>query len=139
MLLCYCRTNDSMVNYDCCDNLKELYRMGYIDNHQVFLQRTSVYTDLPVHLRDQRYCMSCGEKLSTHLDSGNLKCLTVKNGKQLGYIVDKRRFDPNASGNEYVFNLVTGENFRDFNAGDPYYPEPITVGFCPYCGTRQDT
>jgi hypothetical protein len=40
--------NDSMVNYDCCDNLKELYRMGYIDNHQVFLQRTSVYTELPV-------------------------------------------------------------------------------------------
>jgi hypothetical protein len=114
----------------------ELNDSGYIDNKGIYLQKPYVDSQLPLHLRDYQHCLSCGEQLSSHPDEGVSGCLTFRNGKFLGLIVSKQQFDSTAASNEYVLNLVTVKEYRKFSAGDPNYPEFITINFCPYCGHR---
>jgi hypothetical protein len=123
-----------MVNYNCCNNMRILRDNNYVDGELLYLQRPSVRTRLPFFLMDYRNCLTCGEPLSTHPEDGNGKCLTFRNGVLLNKTVPKRRFDPAAARNEYLFNLVTRREFHGFREGDPNYPEPIVVNFCPYCG-----
>jgi hypothetical protein len=40
----------------------------------------------------------------------------------------------NVNENEFAFNLNTHQEMAQFQAGDPNYPEPIELKYCPYCG-----
>jgi hypothetical protein len=45
-----------------------------------------------------------------------------------------RTFDPNTDENGFAFNLNTRDQYVRIQQGDPNYPEPIELLFCPYCG-----
>jgi hypothetical protein len=130
---CY---NNYMVTYNCCYNMRILRDSNYVDGELLYLQRPSVRTNLPFFLMNYSNCLSCGEPLSTHPDDGNSRCLTFRNGLLLHKTVPRRRFDRRADRNQYMFNLVTRREFHEFREGDPNFPEPISVNFCPYCGCQ---
>ena len=114
-------------NY-CCINLEELGNNNYIDGELVYLQRLDVNTNLQMHLRHYQYCISCGQANNIHPADNVPTCLTLRNGINLNQF--------RQDGGEFTFNLNTRNEYERYIQGDPNFPSPARLNFCPYCGRQ---
>ena len=109
----------------CCERLQQLGNAGYIDGSILYLQHVDVNTNLPAHLRNYIYCISCGQDNFEHSKDVS-GCLTLRNGTMNGCF---RR-----TGNEFAFNLnTTEERNKGFQVGDENFPSTLELKYCPYC------
>ncbi len=85
----------------------------------VYLQKINVDTGLPEKYRAGTHCIYCGKN---HCQS-NDECQSFKNGRNHNYFF--------VNGPQYELNLVTKKQYKEFRAGDPHYPEPTHLSYCP--------
>ena len=111
------------MNIAYCPALVQLRQGDYVDGELVYLQRLAVTSTMPLNLMFCRFCMKCGTQLTDHDDS---KCLVPRNMTLLGKL--------QRTNDQYLFNLEIAATYRNRIQGDPNYPEPFRMHYCPYCG-----
>jgi hypothetical protein len=74
-----------------------------------------------------KFCMKCSSRLTDHDDSN---CLVPRNMMLLGRL--------QRTNGQHLFNLELVAIYRNRIQGDPNYPEPFRMYYCPYCGERYE-
>jgi hypothetical protein len=110
-----------------CIDLQRLIDNGYVDGELVYLQKLTVTSTMDPDSMFCRFCMSCGSPLKSH-DSSS--CIVVRNMIALNKL---RR-----TNDLFFFNLEQAERKRERIQGDPDYPEPFRMYYCPYCNERYE-
>jgi hypothetical protein len=110
-----------------CPSLQRLRESRYVDRELVYLQRLAVTSSMDPELMFCRFCMKCGSRLTNHDDSN---CLVPRNMMLLGRL--------QRTNGQHLFNLELVAIYRNRIQGDPDYPEPPRMYYCPYCGERYE-
>lgn len=110
-----------------CFDLQRLIDTGYVDGGLVYLQKLTVNSTMDPDLMFCRFCMSCGSSLSSHNGSS---CIVARNMIALNKLRSQNDI--------FFFNLELADRKRERIEGDPNYPEPIRMYYCPYWGGRYE-
>lgn len=110
-----------------CSSLQWLRESGYVDGELVYLQRLAVTSTMHPELMFCRFCMKCGSQLTDH---DNSNCLVPRSMKLSGRLL--------RTNGQHLFNLELVTIYKNHIQGDPDYPEPFRMYYCPYCGERYE-
>ena len=134
--------------YYCCDSMRRLSKMNFIDHDHrgqavIYLLNVHVESNLPSELRYYKYCIHCGIDTRMHpieIDSND--CTTLGRGlfnkRIVLYFGQKEEPGQNGINNNnqdhYVFNPASLSDLNSIPLDEANHPIGMRLDYCPYCG-----